>query len=258
MLIRISFSISTNTKPFGIVVGEQVRQPGRQEEEEAHREQEREGDRAEPGAAADVLLVALLVGRHLGVRRDAERAEADLERLGERHHAAHDRQRAARGGASSTTRAARRSPRSRPSRPPSSRRRRPGAAPRTACAPPRPRWRCRASSRPRERPGLRRAHPSWPPEVSLCPSYRRSADVPERGTAELARVVRVRALRDGLLRIRLEPHEAVHSGPRMASERRSPRPSEAIVTVSTTLPSTVRRTGTSVAAALPVFVTTPS
>src|SRR4029077_16777253 len=85
---------------------------------------------------------------------------------------------------------------------------RPEAAPRTACAPPRPRWRCLASSRPRVRPALRRVRPSWPPEVSLCPSYRRSADVPERGTGELARVVRVRALRDGLLRLRLEPHEA--------------------------------------------------
>ena len=57
-MIRISFSISTNTKPFGMSSREQVRQPGRQEEEEADREQEREGDRAEPGAAADVLLLA--------------------------------------------------------------------------------------------------------------------------------------------------------------------------------------------------------
>src|SRR3954453_15750082 len=43
----------------------------------------------------------------------------------------------------------------------------------------------------------------------------------------------------------------LHSGPRIATERCSPGASEATVTVSTVLPSTVRRTGTALAAALP-------
>ena len=73
-------------------VREEVGQAGRQQEEEADREQQREHDRARPGAAADLLLLAVVVGRHLRVRGDAERAEADLERLGERDHAAHDRE----------------------------------------------------------------------------------------------------------------------------------------------------------------------
>ena len=105
-------------------VPEEVGQPGRQQEEQADREQQREHDRAGPRAAADLLLLALLVGRDLGVGGDAERLEADLERLAERDHAAHDRQRAAAVPLATRTRAARRSPRSRPWRPPWSRARR--------------------------------------------------------------------------------------------------------------------------------------
>src|SRR6185503_4858976 len=45
-----------------------------------------------------------------------------------------------------------------------------------------------------------------------------------------------------------------HSGPRIASGRCSPGASEGIVTVSTTFPSTVSRTCTADAAALPVLV----
>ncbi len=73
-------------------VREQVGQAGRQQEEQADREHQREHDRARPRAAADLLLLAVLVRRHLRVGGDAERAKADLERLGQRDHAAHDRQ----------------------------------------------------------------------------------------------------------------------------------------------------------------------
>ena len=159
----MSFSISTNTSAVGDVVAEDVGEPGRQQEEEADREQQREGDRARPGAAAQLLLLALLVRRDLGVGRDAERLEADLERLGQGHHAAHDReaqQPVALGpgderlggdldlalGALLGVGAARAR-----------------AAPRRACARPPPRWRRRASSRPRARPGRRSGRPSWPP-----------------------------------------------------------------------------------------------
>ncbi len=66
---------------------DEARQPDGQQEEQPDRQRQRERDRAHPGAAGDRLLV---VGR-LRVGRDAERVEADLQRLAERDDAAHDR-----------------------------------------------------------------------------------------------------------------------------------------------------------------------
>jgi hypothetical protein len=48
----------------------------------------------------------------------------------------------------------------------------------------------------------------------------------------------------------------LQAGPWNTSVRRSPAPNEAMTRVSTSLPSTVSRTGTSLARALPVLVTT--
>ena len=53
---------------------------------------QREGDRQAPHPAADLLLLALLVLLELGVGRDRQRLEADLQRLAEGDDAADHRQ----------------------------------------------------------------------------------------------------------------------------------------------------------------------
>ena len=67
---------------------EQACDPDGNQEEQADREHDRQDHGPEPGAAADLLVVLL----RLGVGGDAEGREADLERLGEGDHTAHDRQ----------------------------------------------------------------------------------------------------------------------------------------------------------------------
>ena len=87
---RTSFSISTNTKPLGRSI--RLVRPAGSRKKRPIANTIAKIDGADPGAAADLLLLALLVGRHLGVGRDVERLEADLQRLDERHDAAQDRQ----------------------------------------------------------------------------------------------------------------------------------------------------------------------
>ena len=70
------------------LVLDQARQADRDDEEQADGEQQRDDDRAGPHAARDLLL---LLGQ-LGVGGDAERLEADRQRLDERDDAADDRQ----------------------------------------------------------------------------------------------------------------------------------------------------------------------
>ena len=198
-----------------------------------------------------------------GVGRDAERAEADLERLGERDHAAHDRD---------------------PQEPVALR---PGherlgdhldlalrpllrvgahprrAAPRTACAPPPPRWRCRASSRPRARPGRRWVRLWWPRACAPArrrswrwgrsphSSYRRSAERLKLQQASSSCVVVLGGLRDRLLGVRLDAHEPVALRARGSRPTSARRRRAGSVTVSTTSPSTVSLTGTDATAACP-------
>ena len=74
------------------LVLDQAGQPDRDDEEEADREQHREGDRQAPDPAADLFLLALLVLLELGVGGDRQGAEADLQRLAEGDDAAQHRQ----------------------------------------------------------------------------------------------------------------------------------------------------------------------
>ena len=68
----------------------QRRDPDRQQEEQAYGEDDRHHDRPGPGAAAH-LHVGLL-GLELGVGRDAERLEADLQRFDQRSNASDNRE----------------------------------------------------------------------------------------------------------------------------------------------------------------------
>ena len=63
----------------------------RDHEEEPDRQGQREGDRQAPHPAADLLLLALLVVGELGVGRDRQGPEADLQRLRERDNPADHR-----------------------------------------------------------------------------------------------------------------------------------------------------------------------
>ncbi len=91
-MIRTSFSMITNTSPFGIESGNRLVRPAGSRKNRPTANSQREHDRARPGAAADLLLLALLVGRAPARWRRCRAPEADLERLGQRDHAAHDRQ----------------------------------------------------------------------------------------------------------------------------------------------------------------------
>ena len=74
------------------LVLDQAGQPDRDDEEEADGEHQREGDRQAPDPAADLFPLSLLVLLELGVGGDAQRPEADLQRLAEGDDAAQDRQ----------------------------------------------------------------------------------------------------------------------------------------------------------------------
>ena len=73
------------------LVADEARGADRDDEEEPDGERQRKEDGQAPGEPADRVLLAGL--RHLCVGRDRQRAEADLERLGERDHAADHRHR---------------------------------------------------------------------------------------------------------------------------------------------------------------------
>ena len=220
-------------------VREQVGQPGRQQEEEADREQQREDDRARPRRRR--RCPAARPASSGGIWALAEMPSARKPILSdsrERDHAAHDRHAQqpvalrpgderlgdhldlALGALLGVGAAGRR------------------AARRTACAPPRPRWRCRASSRPRARPGRRSgaslvasrrssgAVPLWtrgrsPPDRIGAPSARTLARR-ELRAGELVRVVGLGGLRDRRLGVRLGLHETRALGP-ADRERRAAR-----------------------------------
>ena len=93
--MRSSPSTSQNRNDGAELVLDQARQRHRDEEEQPDAKRERDDDRADPHAAGDRLL---LLGQ-LRVGGDAERLEADHQRLAERDDAAHDRQPQQRGGA---------------------------------------------------------------------------------------------------------------------------------------------------------------
>ena len=161
-MIRTSFSITTNTNEFGISSLKMLVSPAGSRKNRPDGEQQREHDRAGPGGAADLLAARPLVVGQLRVGRDAERPEADLHRLEERHHAPDHRQPQRPVALGRWTPAARRDldlalapswGRARP----------PRAARAAACARPPPRWTRRASSRPRARPGRRSAGRAGPP-----------------------------------------------------------------------------------------------
>ena len=84
--------MTTNTNEFGISSLKMFVSPAGSRKKSPIARMQRERDRAGPRRAADLLLLALLVLGQLRVRRDAERLEADLERLAERDDAADDRQ----------------------------------------------------------------------------------------------------------------------------------------------------------------------
>ena len=93
---RISPSTITN-QPVLLIGSSSVSRPGvtlKSITREADRDREREDERAARELGRDLVpvlaLLALLLRRV--VRGDRERAEADRERLAERHDAAHDRQ----------------------------------------------------------------------------------------------------------------------------------------------------------------------
>ena len=136
----------------------------RDDEEEADRQRHREGDRQRPGEAADRLRLLPVLLHELGVGRDRERPEADLQRLAERDDAADHRQ---------------------PQEPVALR-------PRDerlggdldlavgACAPRPPRSRRRASSRPRAPPGRRRARRARRPACRPASGSRRARGAARR------------------------------------------------------------------------------
>ena len=197
----------------------------------------------------------VLVGRHLGVGGDAERAEADLERLGERDHAAHDRQAQQRGGACVHETSGSEITSISPFAPSFE-----SAPPAASCSADGLRTATAQVEMPRI---ITPSSTAWPPigrvlgglpqVSSSCPIVSAvSRYAPERpAQVSSLRVVGLRALRDGLSGSASSLTEARALGP-ADRERRAARraPATRRVTVSTTSPSTVSRTGTSVAGRL--------
>ena len=188
--MRTSFSITTKTSELGISSAKMLVRPAGSRKNRPTANSSAKTIVPDPGAAADLLLLALLVGRAPARwPRCRARWKPILSDSRERHHAAHHRQ-----------------PQQAMALGPGDQRLRDDldlalgallgvhAAGRellgaSACAPPPPRWTRRASSRPRALPGRPPGRPGWPragdPARDRCSKGRRSRlrwyRRPERG-----------------------------------------------------------------------------